>query len=219
MGAIVGADHRHGGTSPIDIGIEPPIEVLGRRSLSQDRRTISVRWLSAVALTGVAGAGLLGTTAFVSMNGQATVAQAPELVSPARNAKAVETGLVKGDRLIRSADVVAEKQTYKAPTTVKVGDKQIIRMRGFTHVATTLALASTGNEDEVPEFNPLKMMAQDANPAEAPPPDPGPALEDADVSFTTQDLSAVGPSRFGGFLSTDEIQAQVAEGTRSPAAT
>ena len=211
--AIVGADHRHSGL--VDIGVEPPIQVVGRPSLAHDRRVVSLRWLSAVVLTGVAGSALIGTTVFVSMNWHANVARAPELVTPARSAKAAATGLVKGDRLIRSADIVAEKQSFKLPIPVKVGDKQIIRLRGFTHVATTLALASTGNEDDVPEFNPLKLMAQDANPAEAPPPDPGPALADADVSFTTKDLAGLDAGRPGGGLSPDEVQAQVAESARS----
>ena len=219
MGGIANADHRHGGLGSIDVGVEPPIEVMGRRPLAQDRRAVSLRWLSAVVLTGVAGSGLIGTTIYAALNGQSNLAQAPELVSPTRSAKAGETDLVKGDRLIKTADIVAEKQSFKAPTTVKVGDKQIIRTHDFTHVATTLALAPTGQEDEVPEFNPLKLMAQDENPAEAPPPDPGPALEDSDVSFTTRDLSSVDPSRFGGFLSTDEIQAQVGEYSRTLATT
>ena len=213
MRAIASADHRHGGI--IDLGVEPPIQVIGRPLLAHDRRNVSFRWLSAVVLTGIAGSGLIGTMVFVALNGRATTAQVPELVTPTRTARSTDAGMVKGDRLIRSADIVAEKQSFKTPVTVKVGDKQIIRMRGFTHVATTLALASAGNEDDVPEFNPLKLMAQDANPAEAPPPDPGPALSDADMSFTTKDLGSVDPQHIGGFLSTEEIQAQVAESARS----
>ena len=213
MGAIASADHRHGGI--VDLGIEPPIQVIGRPLMAHDRRNVSFRWLSAVVLTGVAGSALIGTTVLVAMNGQSNMAQVPELVTPARSAKAAASGIVKGDRLIRSADIVAEKQSFKVPVPVKVGDKQIIRMRGFTHIATTLALASAGNEDDVPEFNPLKLMAQDANPAEAPPPDPGPALADADVSFTAKDLATADSARFGGGLSLDEIQAQVAESARS----
>ncbi len=215
MGAIASADQRHGGI--VDLGVEPPIQVMGRVAalMAHDRRSVSLRWLSAVVLTGMAGSALIGTTVFVAMNGQSTMAQAPELVTPARGARAAERGLVKGDRLIRSADIVAEKQSFKVPVPMKVGDKQVVRMRGFTHVATTLALAGTGNEDDVPEFNPLKLMAQDANPAEAPPPDPGPALADADVTFTTKDLGTAETARFGGGLSADEIQAQVAESARS----
>ena len=213
MGAIASADYRHGG--PVDLGLDPPIQVIGRPLMAHDRRKVSLRWLSAVVLTGIAGSGLIGITVFVAMNGRSTMAQAPELVTPVRGAKDAQTGSIKGDRLIRSADIVAEKQSFRVPVPVKVGDKQIVRMRGFIHVATTLALASAGNEDDVPEFNPLKLMAQDANPAEAPPPDPGPALADSDVSFTTRDLGAAEVSRFGGGLSPDEIQAQVSESARS----
>ena len=219
MGAIASADQRFGAFNPADLGTEPPITLRGRVPLASDRRHIPVRWLSAVVLTGVAGAGLIGITIFVATNGQSTLARPPELVAPARGGKEADSGLVKGDRLIKSADIVAEKQRFKAPVTVKIGDKQIIRMEGFTRVATTLALAPAGNEDLVPEFNPLKLMADDANPAEAPPPDPGPALEDADVSFSTKDLGGVDAARFGGFLSTEEIQAQVGEFSRGLADT
>ncbi len=213
LGAIASAHLRQAGL--VDIGVEPPIQVMGRPALAHDRRDVSFRWLSAVVLTGLAGSGLIGTTIFVALSRQSNIAQAPELVTPTRGARSADSGLVKGDRLIRSADIVAEKQSFKTPVAVKVGDKQIIRMRGFTRVATTLALASTGNDDDVPAFNPLKLMAEDANPAEAPPPDPGPALADADVSFTTKDLPTADPARLGGSLSLDEIQAQVAESARS----
>ena len=214
LGATASADQRYGAFNPADLGTEPPITLKGRIHLPQDRRNIPVRWLSAVVLTGVAGAGLIGITIFVATNGQSSVAQPPELVAPARSGKEADSGLVKSDRLIRSADIVAEKQHFKTPTTVRIGDKQIIRQEGFNRVATTLALAPAGNEDQVPEFNPLKLMAEDSNPAEAPPPDPGPALEDADVSFSTKDLIGIEQGRFGGFLSTDEIQAQVGEFSR-----
>ena len=211
MGATASADQRFGAFNPAELGTEPPIALRGRIPLPHDRRLISVRWLSAVVLTGVAGAGLIGITILVATQWQATIAQPPEFVAPARGTKGSDSDAVKGDRLIRSADIVAEKQRFKTPTTLKIGDKQIIRLAGFTRVATTLALAPAGNEDLVPEFNPLKLMAEDSNAAEAPPPDPVASLEDADVSFSTRNLGSVDPDRFGGFLSTDEIQAQVGE--------
>jgi murein DD-endopeptidase MepM/ murein hydrolase activator NlpD len=200
------------------VGVEPPIRLTAAGSRRLDARAVSLRWFSAVVLTGVAGAGLIGGTVFVAVDGRSDVARAPELAIPTRTAKAGEAGSVRGDRLIRSADVVAERQTFRTPVAVRVGDKQVIRMRGFTHVATTLALAPAGNGGDVPEFNPMRLMAQDENPGEAPPADPGPALSDADVSFTTRDLASADPSRTGGFLSTDEIQAQVATSAGMPAA-
>ncbi len=58
------------GYGSIDVGVEPPIDVLGRRPLVQDRRAVSLRWLSAVVLTGVAGSGLIGTTIYAALNGR-----------------------------------------------------------------------------------------------------------------------------------------------------
>ena len=195
----------------VDLGVEPPIRLAGGGPHQLGSRSVSLRWLAAVVLTGVAGAGLIGGTVLVAMDGRSDVAQAPELAVTARVSRADQAGPVRGDRLVRSADVVAERQTFRAPVAVRVGDKQVIRTRGFTRVATTLALASAATGDEVPAFDPIRLMAQDENPAEAPPVDPGPALSDADVSFTTRDLATVDPTRAsGGFLSTDEIQAQVA---------
>jgi murein DD-endopeptidase MepM/ murein hydrolase activator NlpD len=196
----------------VDVGVEPPIRLAGRSSHHLGSRSVSLRWLAAVVLTGIAGAGLIGATVLVAMDGRTEVAQAPELAGTARSSRTDQAGPVRGDRLVRSADVVAERQTFRAPVSVRVGDKQVIRTRGFTRVATTLALAPAANGDEVPDFDPIRLMAQDENPAEAPPIDPGPALSDADVSFTTRDLGTMDPNRTGGggFLSTDEIQAQVA---------
>ena len=53
LGAIASADHRHG--SIVDLGVEPPIQVIGRPLPAPDRRNVSFRWLSAVVLTGIAG--------------------------------------------------------------------------------------------------------------------------------------------------------------------
>ncbi len=217
MGVISSAEQRQQGSQAIELGVEPPIETVGRNHLSQDRRHISLRWLAAVVLTGIAGSGLIGVTIYAALDGHWTLAQAPELAAKSRRDNAAAEHSTKGDRLVRAADIVAEKQSFRAPTTVKVGDKQVVRMRGFTHVATTLALAPTGAADDVPEFNPLKLLAADINLPEAQA-DPGPALDDADVSFTTHDLAGSDPTLFGGSLSADEIQAQVSEFGRNAAA-
>lgn len=195
------------------MGVEPPIRLAGGGSYHLGSRSVSLRWLAAIVLTGIAGAGLIGATVLAAMDGRTEVAQAPELAGTARSSRTDQAGPVRGDRLVRSADVVAERQTFRAPVAVRVGDKQIIRTRGFTRVSTTLALAPAANGDEVPDFDPIRLMAQDGSPVGSPPVDPGPALSDAEVSFTTtRDLATVDPNRTGGSgsLSTDEIQAQVA---------
>ncbi len=122
-----------------------------------------------------------------------------------------DEGLQKGDRLIRSADIVAEKQAFQVPVTLNVGDKQVIRLQGFTHVSTTLTQAPTGLADQVPAFNPLKLLVTDSNQPSDQPIDPGPALDDSDASFVTADLSTADPTAYKGGLSDDEAKAQVGD--------
>ncbi len=208
MGGYSSAEQRQHGFQSVVLGVEPPIETLTRHRLPYDPRHISIRWLAAVVLTGVAGSGLIGVTIHAALNGRSSLAQTPEFATKSRRDAAGGERPTKGDRLVRSADVVAEKQSFRAPTTVKVGDKQIVKMRGFTHVATTLALTPISAASDIPEFNPLKLLAANANLPEAQV-DPGPALDDSDVSFTTRDLAGSDPTLFGGSLSADEIQAQV----------
>jgi hypothetical protein len=65
---------------------------------------------------------------------------------------------------VRPVDIVAAKQTFKAPTTIRVGEEEIVKVRNFAHVATTLTLTPTGFGDSVPEFNPLKLTANAEEP-------------------------------------------------------
>ena len=71
---------------------------------------------------------------------------------------------LKGDRIVKAVDIVAAKQTFKTPTAIKVGDREVIRNRSFTRVSTTLTLTDTGLGSDVPEFNPLKLLADSSNP-------------------------------------------------------
>ncbi len=200
----------------LDLGLEPAIEAAARRYGPQDRRALSLRWLAAIVLTGIAGSALIGITIYAAVNGHSSLAEAPERAVAQRGSGAETEGLRRGDRLVKAADVVAEKQKFRAPTTLKVGDRQVIRVRGFTRVSTTLTLAPTGGADDVPEFNPLKLLGGDAGAPDLPP-DPGPVLNDADASFTVSELAAI-DAGFGAALSEDEVQAQVGEFGRASTA-
>ena len=114
---------------------------------------------------------------------------------------------------MRPVDIVAAKQTFGTPTTIRVGDKEVVRARAFTHVATTLTLTPTGFADAVPAFNPLKLTAGSAEQPD-PPPDPGPAQDDAEVAFSTRDLTSADAASLTGELTLAEAQAQVAESIR-----
>jgi len=207
------ADRRpHGSAGDIDLGLEPAIEADGGMHTEFDRRKVSARWLSGTALTGLAGAFLIGAAAYAALNERSHVAVAPEFV-PRDLADAGSDPLVnpqKGDRLVRPVDIVAARQTFTTPTIVRVGDKEIVRRRTFTRVATTLTMAPTSFAGEVPSFNPLKLLAGAPTRDQS---SPGLDLEraDADVTFVSTSLSKaeVAPQEPG--LSIEEIQAQIRE--------
>ena len=194
------------------MGAEPPIDVKGDKRAPETVRRGSVRWLIGAGLTGLMGAGLFGGAIYAAFDRETHFAQAPTraLLGRKEQAEGSAVNPLKGDRLVKAVDIIAAKQTFKAPTTIRVGDHEMVRTRTFTKVATTLTLTDTGLSADVPEFNPLRLLAESSNTAtEAP--ETAPAPDDAEVSFTSSDL---GPTAFGASgdqLSLDEVRAQVAE--------
>ncbi len=204
-----------GGADWLDLGEEPAIEVDGRRHTSDDRRRVSVRWLSGTVLTGFSGALLISAAAYTALDQQTRFAEAPTRALPARQAE-TDGNLVnpkKGDRIMRAVDVVAAKQTFRAATTSKSGEKEVVRTKAFTHVAATLTLAPTSFAGEVPPYNPLKLISDPRAPENNG--DSDVALDEAEVSFVTHDLGAVEIQTQGAQLSFEEAQAQVLEQVKS----
>ncbi|MCW2284282.1 murein DD-endopeptidase MepM/ murein hydrolase activator NlpD [Rhodoblastus acidophilus] len=192
-------------------GAEPPLDVRGERR-GESARRVSLRWLAGSGLTGLIGAGLLGGAIYAAFDREANFAEAPTraLLNRRDQGESEKVNPAKGDRLIKSVDIVAAKQTYKTPTAIKVGDHEVIKTRTFTRVSTTLTMSDTGLSADVPEFNPLKLLSDSSNPApEAP--EAAPAPDIAEVSFTVADLSASQFAAPNGGLSLDEVRAQVDE--------
>ncbi|KAF2989071.1 M23 family metallopeptidase [Methylocystis sp. MJC1] len=198
-----------------DIGEEPAIEVDGRRHTADDRRRVSARWLSGTVLTGFSGALLISAAAYTALDQQTRFAEAPQRAQAARQAESEGNSVnpKKGDRLMRAVDVVAAKQTFRAATTSKSGDKEVVRTRAFTHVAATLTLAPTSFANEVPAYNPLKLASDPRAPENSGESDI--ALDEAEVSFVTKDLSGLDIQSQSAHLSIDEAQAQVNEQVKS----
>ena len=196
----------------VDLGVEPAIEADGERHTFFDHRRVSLRWLCGTVLTGFMGAVLIGAAIYAALDHQSNFAEAPVPASPARKDVA-EAGMNprKGDRLVKPVDIVAAKQTYHVPTPTKIGDKEVMRTHTFSHVETVMLTATAGFGDDVPAFNPLKLLADARNPVDAP---PEPIQDDAEVSWATRDFSAQTLSS-GIALSSDEVQAQVAEHVKS----
>lgn len=211
--------HSPHGAPRVELGDEPPIEADGGRHDELDHRRVSIRWLVGTALTGLSGAVLLGSAAYSALDRRSHFAEAPTLAQVVRKEERGDASVnqKKGDRLVKAVDIVAAKQTFKSPTTVRAGDKEVVRNLSFSRVATPLVLASAGLSDEVPAFNPMQLMSAARNAAE------GSldtlAAEDADVSFVTRDMArdpavqnAQAPA---GELSAEEAQAQVEEFLKS----
>jgi murein DD-endopeptidase MepM/ murein hydrolase activator NlpD len=177
-----------------------------------------VRWLVGASLTGLCGVTLIGAALYLDLDSQYDFAEAPEFAQPARPAEAQGEGVnpTKGDRLLRPVDIVSDKQTFKVPTIIKVGDKELVKARPYTRLQTTLTLTPTGFGDAVPAFNPLKLMDRGSDAVDAPP-DPGPMQDDAEVTFRVEDLSPADAAQTTGELSQAEAQAQVVETLKAPA--
>ena len=200
----------------LELGVEPPIRLGADRLDHHERRRASLRWLIGAALTGFSGVALIGAALYFDLDSQSNFAEAPEFAAGSPTAEGSEEGVSagKGDRLLRPVDIVADKQTYKVPIAIKVGDKEVIKQRAFTRLETALSLTPNEFADAAPPFNPLKLMnrAETADVA----PDPGPVQDDAEVTFRTQDLAAADAEQTTGDLTLAEAQAQVVVTLKAP---
>ena len=201
-----------------NLGVEPPIRLGEERFDRNERRTASFRWLAGASLAGLCGVTLIGAALYLDLDSQYNFAEAPEFAAPPRLADSQDGGVnpSKGDRLLRPVDIVSDKQTFKAPTIIKVGDKEVVKARPFTRLETTLTMTPTGFADAVPPFNPLKIVNGGTDVAEAPP-DPGPVQDNAEVTFRIEDLSPSDEDQTSGALTQAEAEAQVVETLKAPA--
>ncbi len=204
----------------VALGDEPPIEADGGRRSEDDHRRISLHWLAGTILTGLSGAALIGAAAFSALDRQNYQPETPQAAQTVRKEDRGDAAVNprKGDRLVKSVDIVAAKQSFKTPVAVRAGDREIIRTATFTRVATSLTLADAGLSDEVPAFNPLRLLANARGDAPASPEEPEVRVDDAEVAYAMRDLSAERIDAQPAQLSVDEVQAQVGEYLKTVAA-
>lgn len=178
--------------------------------MSGHRHALSVRWLGASVLTALAGFLLIGSAIVVSQRGDTDVIEAPETEGAAQPRRA-EAGdaLEKGDKLVRTETVASAKQNFRAPMTIRSGEREIIRMRSFTRVATALPMTTGVYATAIPAFNPMRFMSgQDNERALEPPPETADAEE---VSIVKTDLAALVQDLPGPSLGDQDAAAQVAQ--------
>ncbi|WP_210496094.1 M23 family metallopeptidase [Microvirga antarctica] len=200
----------------IDLGHEAPLNADGETARQVDRRDINLRWLGASILTGLTGAALIGASIYIALEGATTTAEPPERVavesSPARDGedRAANTPR-KADRLNRSETTVTAKQTFKAPMTIRTGDRESIKVRQFVRVATNLSLTAGTYATDIPPFNPLRLFAEDKEIKVA---ESAPEISDADVSVVRRDLAPLTVEASAPALTDDDVLATLEEERR-----
>jgi murein DD-endopeptidase MepM/ murein hydrolase activator NlpD len=212
-------------SGPVDLGDEPPLDAGGRRHAMDDRRRVSARWLAATVLTGLSGAGLMAAAVVGVHDSIRNAAGRPQMSAGARPSQpSADRPLVaarKSDRLIRSVDLMTAKQSFKTPATIRAGGREVIKVKSFARLSAPLLLAGGAHQDEIPPFNPLKLLT-DGTERNFEPAPPQPADDaEAEVSLVASDLAALQgsglPAAFAqGALSDAEVRAQVRETAAAP---
>lgn len=196
-------------------GAEAPLDLLGPDATRIDRREVNLRWLCASALTGITGALLIGGAIFVSLQGDVSFAAIPERAPVLVRQSTDESGINgarKGVRQVRNLMIASAKQSFRAPVTVRLGDREIIKIRPFMRVSTALSMTTGVFAAEAPRFDPMKFISDEpaervADPVAA----EGPGAE---VSVIKRDLVALTVEPGAPALSDDDVTAQIAEERR-----
>jgi murein DD-endopeptidase MepM/ murein hydrolase activator NlpD len=201
----------------IDLGHEPPLSVDGSEAAVIDRRRVSVQWFSGTILTGLCGAALIGGAVFTSLDGEMTFAKVPERVEGALRgafgANDKMTAARKSDRLPPPSESAANRQVVRVSQVMRVGNRDVMRVRPFVRIAGNLSLTTSDLSAKVPAFNAQRMLtdvgsptptaADDAQNADA-------AEPDAEVSFVTRDLGTVLPkAKIAASIAIDEVLLRV----------
>jgi murein DD-endopeptidase MepM/ murein hydrolase activator NlpD len=197
----------------VDLGNEPPLSVDGGTGGVIDRRRVSVQWFSGTILTGVCGAALMGGAVFASLDGETNFATIPDRIESTLRGAINAMGLTvnrKSDRLLPAGESTAARQTVRISKMVRVGDREVVRVRPYVRVSANLTLSSTEFAASVPPLNAQKLLAQ-AGADGVPTEDQAGAEPDAEVSYVTRDLAPMMTSRVkvSGTPPIDDIIARV----------
>nr|WP_210344274.1 M23 family metallopeptidase [Methylobacterium ajmalii] len=176
-----------------------------------------MRWLAACVLTGMTGAGLIGSAIWVSLQGEVTFAELPQAVAVAPRPVASEGGTNltrKGDRLVRNPMVALAKQSFKAPVTLRAGEREIIKVRPFVRIATALSTTAGMAATDIPPFDPMRFFSDPG--LERAPEAQGTAADapDAEVSVVKRDLGDLAVPAGSPALSDEDVAAQIEEERR-----
>ncbi|HJE23799.1 MAG TPA: M23 family metallopeptidase [Methylorubrum populi] len=201
-------------------GVEPPLNLLGAEARQIDRRDVNLRWLCASALTGITGALLMGAAIHVSLQGDVSLAAIsdrpnlaprPQVQAPSADESGIASAQ-KGDRLVRNLMVASAKQSFRTPVTVRLGDREIIKVRPFVRISSNLSMSTGVFASDIPRFDPMKFVSDE--PQERAPDPVAADAPGAEVTVVKRDLAEVTVEANAPGLSDDDVTAQVEEERR-----
>ncbi|MBA1155736.1 M23 family metallopeptidase [Microvirga mediterraneensis] len=204
-------------SSGIDLGHEPPLNTSGSAAPEVDKREVNLRWLGASVLTGVTGAVLIGASIHVALQGAAISALPPERAALgsrstfAPDEERSSNVARKADRLNMTELTSSARQSFKAPMTMRIGDREAIKVRNFVRVATNLSLTAGTYASDIPPFNPMRLFAEGMDEQRVEPP---PEVADADVSVLRRDLALVSIAASAPSLTDGDVLAILEEERR-----
>jgi murein DD-endopeptidase MepM/ murein hydrolase activator NlpD len=202
--------------SGVELGHEPALSASGASAPEVDKREINLRWLGASVLTGVTGAVLIGASIHISIEGATTSVQPPERAAVNAYPRSEPDGeratnvARKGDRLNMTELTASAKQSFRAPMTIRSGDREAIKVRHFVKIATNLSLTAGTYASDIPPFNPMRLFAEDTQERI----DQVPEISDADVSVLRRDLAPMVIEASAPSLTDDDVLAMLEEERR-----
>jgi murein DD-endopeptidase MepM/ murein hydrolase activator NlpD len=195
-------------------GVQAPLDHLGATASQIDRRAVNLRWLCASTLTGLTGAGLIAAALHVSLQGDVSFAAIPEKATVIPRPQPSDSGANiarKGDRLVRNLMIASAKQSFRAPVTVRLGDREIIKAKAFVRLSTPLSMTTGVYGGEPPRFDPMKFVSDE--PLERAP-DAAADAPGAEVTVVKRDLADAAVEANAPALTDDDVTAQVEEERR-----
>ncbi len=178
---------------------------------------MSVQWFSGTILTGLCGAALIGGAVFASLDGEMTFAKVPERVEGvlrgAFGANDRTATLHKSDRLPPPGESTASRSVVRVSTVARVGNRDVMRVRPFVHIAGNLSMTTSDLSAKIPPFNAQRLLTDvgsDPKAASEDPNNPEAVEPDAEVSFVTRDLSPILPkAKIAAVVALDDVLMRV----------
>ncbi len=206
--------YKIGGPAPASHGGPAPLDLFAADAGQIDRRAVNLRWLCASSLTGLTGAGLIAAALHVSLQGDvsfAAVSDRAVVVQRLQSSEGSANVAHKGDKLVRNPMIASARQSFRAPVTVRLGDREIIKAKPFVRISTPLSLTVGTYTTDLPKFDPMKFTSDEPLERAS---DAGADAPGAEVTVVKRDLlgTPVGPT--APALTDDDVIAQVEEERR-----